>query len=110
MERGKIRILAAEGNATYQLVLRTLLALAGMDGRIARPIEIAVRFATIEQALDEAEASRAAAKAVGRDTVWEPLGHDPIRRNRLVVESCSRLKSLSAFCPQNRAPLSRNAL
>jgi hypothetical protein len=61
MERGKIRILAAEGNATDQLVLGTPPAQAGMDGLIARPIEIAVLFATIEQALDEAEASRAAA-------------------------------------------------
>lgn len=58
MERGKIRILAAEDSAASQLVLKTLLA---------KPIDISVLFATIEQTLDEAEARRAAAKTVSRD-------------------------------------------
>ena len=34
---------------------------AGMDGLIPKPIDIARLFATIEQALDEADAARAAA-------------------------------------------------
>ena len=33
------------------------------------------------------------------------LEHDAIRRNRLIVESCSRIKHLSAFRPLNRIPL-----
>jgi CheY-like chemotaxis protein len=93
--RGAYDLLAGEGRSFAVLIADIHLG-AGADGFEVAPPQDAWGRGLADDA--QALLSRGAGRARRRDVgALSPLEHDAIRRNRLIVESCSRLKSLSAL-------------